>query len=156
MVNRNPNSDNELASKKYVDDSIGQGNDLIFNQILENYLKVSFGNDTYNPTKNEKIRNTDTTIFICPNTGSYLLQNWIMKCNDNNNKGKIQNITKNQEKPTHQRLIHEQRVYLRSLIVLCFLKQVLIIMMIMFLSVPNEQILYNLLIKYSILTDFQF
>ena len=27
-----------------------------------------------------------------PNTGGYLLQNWIIKCNDENNNGKIQNF----------------------------------------------------------------
>ena len=49
-VNRNPNSDDELSNKKYVDDSIGEGTILRFNQTLENYLKVSVGNDTYNLT----------------------------------------------------------------------------------------------------------
>ena len=46
-VNRNPNLDNELSNTKYVDDSIGEGFILRFNRTLENYLKVSFGNDTY-------------------------------------------------------------------------------------------------------------
>ena len=50
-VNRNPNSDDELSNKKYVDDSIGEGTILRFNQTLENYLKVSVANDTYNLTK---------------------------------------------------------------------------------------------------------
>ena len=45
-VNREPISDNELASKKYVDDSIGQGNNFRYNSTSENYLKVSVGNDT--------------------------------------------------------------------------------------------------------------
>ena len=60
-VNRNPSSDNELSSKNYVDDSIGEGTIVRFNQTLENYLKVSVGNDTYNLTKNDKIQITDTT-----------------------------------------------------------------------------------------------
>ena len=50
-VNRDPNLDNELSIKKYVDNSKGEGTLLRFNQILENYLKVSVGNDTYNLTK---------------------------------------------------------------------------------------------------------
>ena len=29
-----------------------------------------------------------------PNSGGYLLQNWIIKCNDKNNNGKIQNFIK--------------------------------------------------------------
>ena len=45
-VNRDPSSDSELAKKNYVDDSIGEGNVLRFNQTLQNYLKVSVGNNT--------------------------------------------------------------------------------------------------------------
>ena len=90
-LNRNPNSDNELANKKYIDDSI-EGTIVRFNQTIENYLKVSLGNDTYHLTKYDKIQITDTTIFIYPNTGGYLLQNWVIKCNNNN--GKIQNFIK--------------------------------------------------------------
>ena len=45
-VNRNPSADDELSNKKYIDDSIGEGTILRFNQTLSNYLKVSDGNDT--------------------------------------------------------------------------------------------------------------
>ena len=50
-VNGNPCLDIELANKKYVDDSVGEGNILRFNKTLENYLKVSVGNYTYILTK---------------------------------------------------------------------------------------------------------
>ena len=80
--------------KKYADDSIGEGTILRFNQNLQNYLKVSVGNDTNNLIKYDKIQITDTTIIKYPNTGGYLLQNWIIKCNDKNNNGKIQNFIK--------------------------------------------------------------
>ena len=93
-VNREPCSDNELANKKYVDESLGGGNLSRFNQTLQNYLKVSVGNDTYNLTKYDKIQITDTTIIKYPNTGGYLLQNWLIKCNDKNNNSKIQNFIK--------------------------------------------------------------
>ena len=93
-VNRNPNSDNELSNKKYVDDSIGEGTLLRFNQTLQNYLKVSVGNDTYNLSKYDRIQITDTTIIKYPNTGGYLLQNWVIQCNDKSNNGKIQNFIK--------------------------------------------------------------
>ena len=53
-VNRDTNLDNELSKKKYVDGSIVEGTLLKFNQTLENYLKVSVGNDTYNITKYRK------------------------------------------------------------------------------------------------------
>ena len=89
-VNRNPSSDNELANKKYVDDSIGEGKVLRFNQTLQNYLEVSNGNDIYNLTKYDKIQVTDTTEIKYRHTGGYLPQNWVLKCNDKNNNGKIQ------------------------------------------------------------------
>ena len=62
-VARNPSSDNELANKKYVDDSLGAGNILRFSQALENCLKVSVGNDAYSLTKYDKIQITDTSII---------------------------------------------------------------------------------------------
>ena len=45
-VKRNPSSDNELSNKKYVNDSIGKGTIVRFNQTPEIYLKASVGNDT--------------------------------------------------------------------------------------------------------------
>ena len=91
-VNRNPNSDKELVNKKYLDSELDKNTVLRFNQTLENYLKVSVENDTYNLTKYDKIQITDKTIIKNPNTGGYLLQNWVIKCNDKNNNGKIQNF----------------------------------------------------------------
>ena len=89
-VNRNPSSDNELANKKYIDDSIEKSTILRFNQTLENYLQVSVGNDTYNLTKYDKIQLTDTTVMKAPNSGGYLLPYWKIVCNDKNNNGKIE------------------------------------------------------------------
>ena len=93
-VNRNPNSDNELVRKKYLDDELDKNTKIRFNQTLQNYLKVSVGSDTYNLTKYDKIQLTDTTIIKSPNSGGYLLQNWNIKCNDKNNNGKISNFIK--------------------------------------------------------------
>ena len=93
-VIRNLTSENEVANKKKIDGSKGEGTILRFHQTLENYLKVSVGNDTYNLTKYDKMQITDTTITKYANTGGYLLQNWITKCNDKNNNGKIQNFIK--------------------------------------------------------------
>ena len=94
FVIRTTNSENEISTKKYVDDSIGEGTLLRFNRTLQNYLKVTVGNDTYILTKYDKIQITDTTEIKYPNTGGYLLQNWIIKCNDRNNNGKIQKFIK--------------------------------------------------------------
>ena len=52
------------------------------------------GNDTYHLTKYDRIQITDTTNIKYPNTCGYLLQNWVMKCNDKNDNGKTQNFKK--------------------------------------------------------------
>ena len=57
-------------------------------------MTVSVGKDVYNLTKYDKLQNTDTSIYKYPNTGGYFLQNWVVKCNDKNNNGKIQNVIK--------------------------------------------------------------
>ena len=88
-VNRNHSSDNELSSKKYVDDSIGEGTIVRFNQTQEDYLKVSVGNDTYNLTKYNKIQIIDMTEIKIPNIGSDLLQKWNIKCNHRNDVSKV-------------------------------------------------------------------
>ena len=93
-VNINPNLDNELANKKHIDDELDKNTVHRFNRTLENYLKVTVGNDTCNLTKYDKIQITDTTIIKYPNTGGYLLQYWIKRCNDKNINGKIQNFIK--------------------------------------------------------------
>ena len=72
---RNPNLDEEFGNKKYPDDELGKNTILRFNQTLQNYLKVSVGNDTYNLTKNDKILIKDTTTIKYPNTGGSLLRN---------------------------------------------------------------------------------
>ena len=93
-VNRNPSSDNEVSNKKYVDDELDKNTIVRFNQTLENYLRVSVGNDIYNLTKYNKIQLTDITVMKAGNTGGYLLTYWKIICNDKNNNGKIQNFIK--------------------------------------------------------------
>ena len=63
-VNRMLSSDNEFSNIKSFDDFIGEGTLLRFNRTLENYLKASVGNDTYNLTKYDKIQITDITHLI--------------------------------------------------------------------------------------------
>ena len=76
QVNRLPPSDNELESKKHFDESIGEGTLLRFNQTLQNYLKVSVGNDKYNLAKNDKTPLIDITEIRFPNMGYDLLPKW--------------------------------------------------------------------------------
>ena len=91
-VNRNPSLDNELADKNFFDDELDKNTVLRFHQTLQNYLKVSVGNDTYNFTNYDRIQLADTTIIKYPKTGSNFLQIWVIECNDKNNCGRIQNF----------------------------------------------------------------
>ena len=81
-INRDPTSDNKVANKKFVDDSVGDGSVLRFNQTLENKLKISVGNDTYNLTKDDKNQIIDTTFIKSGDSGGYLLPYWKIICND--------------------------------------------------------------------------
>ena len=92
--NRNPSLDNELVNKLYVDNELDKNTSLRFNQTLENYPKISVGNDTYNSTKYDKIQLTDTTHIRSGNAGSTVLQGWKIICNDKNNNGKLGNFKK--------------------------------------------------------------
>ena len=93
-INRNPTSDNEVSNKKYIDDELNKNTIVRFNQTLQNYLKVSIGNDLYNFAKNDKIQITDITDFRSGNIGQGVLQKWNIIANDINNNGKINNFIK--------------------------------------------------------------
>ena len=92
QINDDPSNDNHVSNKKYIDDELDKNTILRFNQTLQNYLKVSVGNDTYNLTKYDKIQLTDTTVMKSGNTGGYLLPYWKIICKDKNGNGKIQNF----------------------------------------------------------------
>ena len=94
-INQNPTLENHVANQKYVDNSTVDENVLRFNQTLENYLKISVGNVTYNLTKYDKIQITDTTIIKSGNSQSTVLPYWRVICNDRINNGKISKIHKN-------------------------------------------------------------
>ena len=100
----------ELPTKTYVD-SLHEGNErsrrdlgldfydesstlVRFNQTLQNYLKVSVGNDTYNLTKYNKISITDITEIKFPNSGTTLLQKWKIYCNNKNIQSRINDFIK--------------------------------------------------------------
>ena len=96
-VNRNPSSDNEVANKKYFNDELDKNTIVRFNATLQNYLKTSVGNDTYNLTIHNKLQITDTTIIQFPNVVEFFLQSWFIRCNDIKNNGKIQNFIRSTE-----------------------------------------------------------
>ena len=62
-VKRDPSSDNEVARKEYIDKELNKNTILRFIQTLENYLKVSVGNNTHNLTKYNRIQLIDTTVI---------------------------------------------------------------------------------------------
>ena len=93
-INNNPTDDNHVSNKKYIDDELDKNTIVRFNQTLENYLKVSVGNDIYHLTKYNKYYLTDKTSMISPNSGLYLMQKWSIECKDRNNNGKVNNFIK--------------------------------------------------------------
>ena len=99
-VNRNPTS-NEVSIKKHTEDELDKNTNVRFIQTLQNYLRVSVGNDTYNVTKYNKIQLIDTKITNFVIVSGYLLQNWVMKCNDINKNGKKQNFIKSTKTKSH-------------------------------------------------------
>ena len=100
----------ELPTKSYVDslhgenersrrdlglDFYDESSTLVrFNQTLQNFLKVSVGNDTYNLTTYNKISITDITEIKFPNSGNALLQKWKIYCNNKNNQSRISDFIK--------------------------------------------------------------
>ena len=103
-------NDDEVITKAYVDqfhqesersrrdlgiDFYNESSTILrFNQTLQNYLKVSVGNDIYNLTKYDKIQITDITEIKYPNIGSDLLQKWYIKCNNKNDVSKVGDFIK--------------------------------------------------------------
>ena len=75
--------ENERSRRDLGSDFYNESNTLVrFNQTLQNYLKVSVGNDTYNLTKYNKTSITDITEIKIPNSGNALLQKWKIYCNN--------------------------------------------------------------------------
>ena len=66
---RNPNPENELLNKQNVDDELDKNTILIFNQTLQNNLKISVGNIICSLTKNDRKQVTDTTATETGNAG---------------------------------------------------------------------------------------
>ena len=93
-INNNPTEDDHVSNKKYIDDQLDKNTIVRFNQTLQNYLKVSVGNNIYNLTKYNKIQIIDTTEIRYPNIGGDLLQRWTIKCNNKNNQSILSDFVK--------------------------------------------------------------
>ena len=53
-VNRNTTTDNDVSTKKDIDDELNKNTILRFNQAQGNYLLVSDGDDDYVPKKQSR------------------------------------------------------------------------------------------------------
>ena len=91
-VNREPASDNDVWNKKYINDELDKNTLLRLEQTLQNYLKVSVGNDKYNLTKDNSIQIRDTTLSNSGITGVSVLPYWKIIGNDKNKNRKISNV----------------------------------------------------------------
>ena len=142
-VNRNPNLDNELANKKYIDDELDKNTVLRFNQTLENiskYLSETTHIILLNLIKYklqiQQLLNilTQVVIFYSNGLSNVMIKITMVKFS----------ILLNQQKQTVQQVIQERLLCLQSVIRLCSWRHHLIIMVIMLLSASNEQIIFKL------------
>ena len=93
-VNNNPIDDNHVSNKTYIDDELDKNTILRFNQTLQNYLKVSVGNDTYNLTRYDKLELIDVTEIRYPKIGITLLPKWKIRNLNRINGAKLGNFLK--------------------------------------------------------------
>ena len=83
-IKRAPIVGNELSTKKHIDEELYKHTFLRFDQTLEIFVKVSFGNFVYNLTKHDRTQMTDITGIKIPNIGFNLLQKRNIQRNDKN------------------------------------------------------------------------
>ena len=82
-INNNPSVDNEVSNKKYVEDQLDKNTIVRLNDDSnDRYLQVHVNNTAYNLQIYNKTQIIDTTKLIFPNTGTDLLQNWKIICNN--------------------------------------------------------------------------
>ena len=93
-INNNPTDDNHVGNKNYFVDELDKNTIVRFNPTLENYLRESVGNDTYNLAKQTRVNITDITEMRSPNSGQSLLQKWTLKCVNKNYIAKINTFLK--------------------------------------------------------------
>ena len=140
-----PSSDKELSHKKIVDDSIGEGTIVRFNQALQNYLKVSVGNDTHKLTKYDQYKLQKHLLI---DQATLVLQFYLI--------GKIfvmikiimvnYQISLYRQKRTLQQVNQERRVCHQLVMRLCISRRATVTMVKLYFSVLNDLILFKLLI----------
>ena len=81
-VNRNPQLNQKLANKEYVDVELNKNSMLKLNQTKQIYLEISVANDERKLRKNDRKEITDTAITETGNSGALILPLWKIECKD--------------------------------------------------------------------------
>ena len=104
-INNNPTDDNHVSNKKYVDEVLDKNTIVRLNDDSnDRYLQVHINNTAYNLQIYNKTQIIDTTKLIFPNTGTDLLQNWKIICNNRLGEGTPSDFVKSTKtiSPTSQ------------------------------------------------------
>ena len=110
-INNNPTDNNHLSNKKYIDDELDKNSIVRINDDSnERYLQVHINNTPYNLQIYNKTQIIDITKLIFPNTGTDLLQNWKLVCNNRFGEG-VPSDFLGVQKQALQRLNPEQQTY---------------------------------------------
>ena len=121
-INNNPTDDNHVSNKKNIDDELDKNTIVRLNDDSnDRYLQVHINITAYNLQIYNKTQIIDTTKLFFPNTGTDLLQNWKIICNNRlgegspsdflkSTKNKFTNITiRSYIPPTNRYLFHVHR-----------------------------------------------
>ena len=82
-INNNPSDANHVSNKKYIDEELDKNTIVRLNDDSnDRYLQVHINNTAYNLQIYNQTQTIDTTKLIFPNTGTDLLQNWKIVCNN--------------------------------------------------------------------------
>ena len=104
-INNNPIDDNHVSNKKYVDEELDKNTIIRLNDVSnDRYLQVHINNTAYILQIYNKTQIIDTTILEIPNTGTDLLQNWKIICNNRLGEGTPSDFVKSTKtnSPTSQ------------------------------------------------------
>ena len=87
-INKNPTDDNHASNKKFIDEELDKKTIVRLNDDSnDRYSQVHINNSPYNLQIYNKTQIIDTTKLKSPNTGTDLLQNWKIICNNSLGEG---------------------------------------------------------------------
>ena len=87
-INNNPSDANHVSNKNYIVEELDKNTIVRLNDDSnDRYLQVHINNTAYNLQIYKKTQIIDTTKLIFPNTGTDLLQDWKIICNNRLDEG---------------------------------------------------------------------